>query len=208
MISASKAIELLREGNTRYTSDCRNSINIYGHQDLSAGQNPFAVILGCSDSRVPVEQIFSQNAGNLFVVRIAGNITTPSATGSIEFAVKFLKVKLIVILGHTGCGAVSATLDELQHAPLNVSPELQGILTQIRPAVEPLLKNSNKIDRNELLQNAVRANVRNTVNNLCNKSSIRHHQSQRERLRVVGAVYHLDSGVVEWMNDTQSEFAE
>ena len=117
MISGREALKRLREGNKRFASDTMSRETVPNHArraDLVSGQEPFAIILGCSDSRVPAEIVFDQGLGDLFVIRVAGNIVAPSQVGSVEFAATRFGTRLVVVLGHSQCGAIVATLEELQ----------------------------------------------------------------------------------------------
>src|SRR5687768_991800 len=140
MISAYEALERLREGNRRFVSDARRSLPFSSRDrrnELAEGQEPFAIILGCSDSRVPAEIVFDQGLGDLFVIRVAGNIVAPSQIGSVEFAASRFGTRLVLVLGHSRCGVILATLDELQQATENRSRNLRSIVDRIRPSVEP-----------------------------------------------------------------------
>ena len=173
MISATEALEQLRAGNSRFVSGGQlvgTFANPARRNELTAGQEPFAVILGCSDSRVPVEIIFDFSLGHLFVIRVAGNVVAPSQIGSIEFAAEQFGTRLVVVLGHDDCGAVSTTIDELKRPTDSRSPNLSSIVDRIRPAVEPLMK--TKSENVELLDEAVRANIRASVDHLRHGSEI------------------------------------
>jgi carbonic anhydrase len=142
MIRAREALERLREGNRRFVSDARRSDAVTGRarrDELASGQEPFAIIRGCSDSRVPAEIIFDQGLGDLFVIRVAGNIVASSQVGSVEFAAARYSTRLVVVLGHSQCGAVLATLEELQQPTVNQSRNLRSIVDRVRPSVEALL---------------------------------------------------------------------
>ncbi|MBI1852673.1 MAG: carbonic anhydrase [Planctomycetes bacterium] len=204
MISAQDALERLREGNRRFQSGVR-SIDSPTSQtrrgELAAGQEPFAVILGCSDSRVPAEIVFDQGLGDLFVIRVAGNIVAPSQIGSVEFAVERFCTPLVVVLGHSRCGAVLATLEELMRPRENQSRNLRSIVDRVRPSVEPLLETELRHDPDALVRRAVQANVRVSVNQLRHGSEVLEQMILRERLFVVGAKYSLDTGVVAFLDD-------
>src|SRR6202165_6320671 len=136
-IPAREALERLREGNLRFAANVRGSDAFVSHTrrvELAAGQQPFAIILGCSDSRVPAEIIFDQGLGDLFVIRVAGNIVAPSQVGSVEFAAERFDTPLVVVLGHSRCGAVLATLEELTRPRENQSRNLRSIVDRIRPS--------------------------------------------------------------------------
>ena len=203
MISAQDALERLREGNRRFVSGVRSVDTLMSQtqrNELVAGQHPFAVILGCSDSRVPVEIIFDQGVGDLFVIRVAGNIVAASQIGSVEFAAEQFGTRLVVILGHTHCGAVQATLDELQRPTENQSRNLRSIVDRIRPAVEELLTTDLRRDPEALVQQAVRANVRVSASSLRQGSDALEELIQRHGLLVVGAEYSLETGAVDFFD--------
>jgi len=167
MILAKKALKRLHEGNRRFVSDA-SFFNTLSHQNrrhtLTVNQEPFAIILGCSDSRVPAEIIFDQGLGDLFVIRVAGNIVAPSQIGSIEFAVEQFGTQLVVVMGHSKCGAILATLEELKRPSDDQSHNLRSIVNRIRPSVEPLLATNLGRHPDILLQQAVRANINSSVN--------------------------------------------
>lgn len=196
MISASEALERLRDGNMRFargSADNLLSISQARRAELVDGQTPFAVIVACSDSRVPVELLFDQGLGDLFVVRVAGNIVAPSQIGSVEFAAANLGTRLVVVLGHSNCGAVDAALREHSQEQEKRSPNLQSIVNRIRPALEVL--------ENPSLNDAVAANVRNSVKQLRHGSEILEASIDSGELTVVGAEYSIESGVVDFFDD-------
>ncbi len=203
MISAAEAFERLREGNRRFVSDVRN-LNTTGSQtrrhELAAGQEPFAIILGCSDSRVPAEIVFDQGLGDLFVIRVAGNIVAASQVGSVEFAAARFGTRLVVVLGHSQCGAILATLEELQQPTDNQSRNLRSIVDRIRPSVEALLVTDLRHDPDALVRHAVRSNIRASANHLRHGSEVLEDLIQKEQLLVVGAEYSLDTGVVDFFD--------
>lgn len=199
MISATEALERLREGNRRFVAGAPSRAQLpepTDRRELVEGQEPFAVVLGCSDSRVPVELVFDQGLGDLFVIRVAGNIVAPSQIGSVEYAVEQLGTRLVVVLGHTGCGAVQATLDVLQQTAETPSRNLGSIVDRIRPAVEGLLATELRRDREALVRQAVRANVRVAANALRHGSDLLERRIENDGLLVVGAEYELETGVV------------
>ena len=199
MISAQEALERLRAGNRRFVSDIRSNtlVSQTRRSELVDGQKPIAIILGCSDSRVPAEIVFDQGLGDLFVIRVAGNIVAPSQVGSIEFAADRFGTRLVVVLGHSQCGAVSATLEELDRPTKSRSPNLRSIVDRIRPAVETLLETDLRQHPEALLQHAVRANIRASANHLRHGSEILEHLIQHDGLLVVGAEYSLETGLVD-----------
>ncbi len=203
MIPAQEALQRLREGNQRFVSDIRSHSPLTDQKrrrELLTGQTPFAIILGCSDSRVPAEIIFDQGLGDLFVIRVAGNIVAPSQIGSVEFAAEQFGTRLVVVLGHSKCGAVSATLEELRRPTENRSPHLRSIVDRIRPSVETLLETELHQDPDALLHHAVRANIRNAANHLRHGSQILEHLMQKDGLLIVGAEYSLETGAVEFFD--------
>jgi len=203
MISAREALQRLREGNRRFASAGPNREADLGHErraEVAQLQAPFAIILGCSDSRVPAEIVFDQGLGDLFVIRVAGNIVAPSQVGSVEFAAARFGTRLVVVLGHSQCGAILATLEELQQPTQSQSPNLRSIVDRVRPSVEVLLRSELRHDLDTLVKHAVRANVEVSVNHLRHGSAILEHAIQNEGLLVVGAEYSLESGEVEFFD--------
>jgi len=201
MITAIEALDRLREGNQRFASGVRSIDSLVSHSrraELVAGQEPFAIILGCSDSRVPAELVFDQGLGDLFVIRVAGNVVAPSQVGSVEFSAEHHGARLVVVLGHTNCAAVSATLEQLQKPSESRSPNLQSIVDRIRPSVETVLEVSAGSSQEVLMQQAVRANVRACVDHLRHGSKLLEELIARDGLLVVGAEYSLETGVVEF----------
>lgn len=203
MISATEALERLREGNRRaVTGEGRpNSILDPDHLDeLASGQEPFAAILGCSDSRVPPEIIFDQAPGDLFVIRVAGNIATPTQVGSIEFAVENLNTPLVVVLGHSDCGAVLGTLDACRNPNLAVPGNLQAILDHIRPTLEPLLSAARSQDSDGLLDEAVHANVHAAIADITALSPVLANRVKSGDVSILGATYSVQTGRVDFFN--------
>jgi carbonic anhydrase len=203
MVTAREALERLREGNVRFASNVRGPDAFVGHMrrvELATGQEPFAIILGCSDSRVPAEIVFDQGLGDLFVIRVAGNIVAPSQVGSVEFAAARFGTRLVVVLGHSQCGAVSATLEELQTPTENQSRNLRAIVDRVRPSVEGLLATDFRHDLDALIKEAVRANIRASANHLRHGSQLLEQLIRDDRLRVIGAEYSLETGVVEFFD--------
>jgi carbonic anhydrase len=166
--------------------------------ELTAGQEPFAIILGCSDSRVPAELVFDQGLGDLFVIRVAGNIVASSQVGSVEFAAARFGTRLVVVLGHSNCGAVLATLEELQQPTDNQSRNLRSIVDRIRPSVEALLATELRHDPEALVRHAVRANICVSANQLRHGSEVLEQLIQNEGLLVIGAEYSLETGLVDF----------
>ncbi len=203
MITAIAALERLREGNRRFAGGVRSLETVLSQlrrSEFVAGQEPFAVILGCSDSRVPVEIVFDQGLGDLFVIRVAGNVVAPSQIGSVEFAAERYGTRLVVVLGHTQCGAVQATLEELQQPTERRSRNLGSIVDRIRPSVEGLLATVLGQDPEALMTNAVRANVRVSANFLRHGSEVLERLIREQGLLVVGAEYSLETGMVDFFD--------
>ena len=201
MISPADGILRLQEGNGRFLSGTGRAdvlANEARRRELTKGQNPFAIILGCSDARVPAEIIFDQGLGDLFVVRVAGNIVAPSLVGSVEFAAERFGTKLVVVLGHTACGAILATLEELRRPTESHSPNLRSIVDRVRPSVEALFEGDYSGDEASIAHRAVRANIRASVSQLRHGSQILERLIAEEGLRVVGAEYDLESGKVDF----------
>jgi len=203
MISAREALERLREGNRRFVSGVQSGDMVTTQtrrNELSTTQEPFAIILGCSDSRVPAEIVFDQGLGDLFVIRVAGNIVASSQVGSIEFAAARFGTQLVVVLGHSQCGAVLATLEELQKATENQSPNLRSIVDRVRPSVEGLLATELRHDLDALVRHAIRANIRVSANHLRHGSEVLEQLTQKNGLLVVGAEYSLETGLVDFFD--------
>ena len=203
MIPATEALNRLRDGNARFVSGTRRLDIPMGHAQrdkLVARQEPFAVILGCSDSRVPVEIVFDHGLGDLFVIRVAGNIVAPSQIGSIEFAAERFGTPLVIVLGHSHCGAVEATLDEFLQPNENRSCNLSSIVDRIRPSVESVLAEEPGIDHETLARRVVRANVRRSAEKLRQGSEILKRLIQQDGFLVVGAEYSLETGVVDFFD--------
>lgn len=204
MISAQQALDRLKEGNQRFVDGVR-SIDVLASSvrvgELATSHDPFAIILGCSDSRVPAEMIFDQGLGDLFVIRVAGNIVARSQIGSVEFAAERTGARLVVVLGHTQCMAILATLEELERPKESQSPNLNAIVDRVRPSVEPLLATELSDDPQALVTRAVRANIRASVNQLRHGSKVLEQMIQNQDLLVVGAEYSLETGQVEFFDD-------
>jgi carbonic anhydrase len=203
MSAALKALERLREGNRRFVANVRNHESLAGEArraEVADGQEPFAIILGCSDSRVPAEIVFDQGLGDLFVIRVAGNIVAPSQVGSVEFAAEQFGTRLVVVLGHSRCGAIVATIEQLRRPTTNQSRNLHSIVDRVRPAVEPLLRSDPNRDPDELVRDAVRANVCISAGHLRHGSGILEHLIENDGLVVVGAEYSLETGLVDFFD--------
>jgi carbonic anhydrase len=203
MMNAKEALDRLREGNQRFVAGALRNSSVTTHQEraaLVAGQSPFAIVLGCSDSRVPVEMVFDQGLGDLFVIRVAGNVVSPSQVGSVEFAAATFGTPLVVVLGHSSCGAVTATFEELRRPAENQSPNLRAIVERITPAVASLLETELKDRPKELIAKGVRANVRASAHGLRHGSRILEDLIAAGKLLVVGAEYDLETGAVDFFD--------
>jgi carbonic anhydrase len=204
VISGIDALQRLVEGNRRFVAEISGARALTDRRrrgELVARQEPFAIILGCSDSRVPAEIVFDQGLGDLFVIRVAGNVVAPSQVGSVEFAAERFGTRLVVVLGHSMCGAVLATLEELERPTENRSPNLRSIVDRIRPAVESLLDADRRPDPERLIGQAIRANTRASVNQLRHGSRLLEELIERDRLLIVGAEYSLETGIVDFFED-------
>ena len=199
MIPASEALQRLKDGNQRFAASLDHGVAPLRSVTLPQGQQPFAIILGCSDARVPAELVFDQGLGDLFVIRVAGNIIAPSIVGSVEFAAEAFQTRLVVVLGHSQCGAILATIEELKKPDAQRSRNLASITSRVRPAVEDLLEAGMKLEQKELVQAAVRANIRASVNHLRHGSDVLERLISTSGLEVVGAEYSLDTGIVTFL---------
>lgn len=197
MLHATEALERLRQGNRRFVAH-QTTTPQFPEAGLTEGQAPFAIILGCADSRVPAELVFDQGFGDLFVIRVAGNIVAPSLIGSVEFAASRFGTRLVVVMGHTQCGAISATLEDLQGHARPESRNLRAIIDRVRPALEPLLAAGPVNDTEAFLHQAVRANVRASADHLRHGSDILEQLGREDGLLVVPAEYSLETGVVDF----------
>lgn len=202
-----KALKLLTEGNKRYveaTDDGAELTVTTKRLDAEDGQNPFAIILGCSDSRVPAELVFNRGLGDLFVIRVAGNIVAPSQIGSVEFACQHFGTQLIVVLGHSHCGAINATVDCLVSDPENLSPNVASIVDRVTPAVHPIFKKGDYKDKNDLIHQAMRANVEQSVLGLQMRSRILRRMMNKGEIKIIGAEYLIETGEVNFYSDNEA----
>lgn len=203
MLTAQEALERLKQGNERFVSGKSSIPDLVSQehrQQLTADQNPFAIILGCSDSRVPAEIVFDQGLGDLFVIRVAGNIVAPSQVGSVEFAAERYDCAVVVVLGHSHCGAVQATIDTLMNPDNPPSNNLMSIVNRVRPSVEILMQTELKHDLCKLSEHAVRSNVFASVNQLRHGSAVLETLIAKGKMIVVGAEYSLETGKVEFFD--------
>lgn len=200
-----EALALLQEGNRRYVKSLTDlNPTMQKRPELVSEQDPFAIILGCSDARVPVEIVFDQGLGDLFVIRVAGNVVAPSQIGSVEFAAEKFGTKLVVVLGHSHCGAVTACVEALINPDQYYSPNLQSIVDRIRPSVynlhELATASGQDVDADELIDRSIRANVRMSVSQLKHGSRILEDLVSSGRLLIVGAEYDLETGEVRFLD--------
>ena len=199
MLTAQQALERLKVGNARFVNGEGSQQNHLTHQEraaLAQEQNPFAIVLGCSDSRVPAEMVFDQGLGDLFVIRVAGNIVAPSQVGSVEFAAERYDCAVVVVLGHSFCGAIQATIDTLRNPDRPPSSNLMSIVNRVRPSVEILMQTELKDDLKKLSAHAVRSNVFASVNQLRHGSAVLENLIEKGKMIVVGAEYSLETGEV------------
>lgn len=202
MVLALEALDRLREGNRRFAAGAQSGQAIrMTPAETAAGQQPFAIILGCSDSRVPAEIVFDQGLGDLFVIRVAGNIVAPSQIGSVEFAATNFGTQLVVVMGHSQCGAVLAAIEQLQVPTDSRSRNLRSIVNFIRPSVERCIEAGANEDQETLVEQAIRANIRASVEHLRHGSEILEELIENESLRIVGAEYSLSTGLVEFLGE-------
>lgn len=202
-LDAEQALARLRDGNRRFVEHVVSLEALLSHarrEDHARTQRPFAVILGCSDSRAPAEFVFDQGLGDLFVIRVAGNIAAPSQVGSIEFAVERFQIRLIVVLGHSNCGAVQATLDHCL-SPGDTSPALRSIVDRISPGIRSVLDDLDEAATGTRLNKSIRANVLATIGNIRAQSDYLRYTELLGGLRIVGADYDLSSGTVDFFVD-------
>ena len=201
-IPAQEALARLKEGNQRFVTGVRSLDALLSHTrraELATEQHPFAIVLGCSDSRVPAEVVFDQGLGDLFVIRVAGTIVAPSQVGSVEFAAARFGTPLVVVLGHTQCGAITATLEEVR-SDTSPSPNLKSIVDRVRPSVETLLAAGLTADSPDIVRQAVRANVRASADHLRHGSALLERLIRDGSLLVVGAEYSLETGEVDFFD--------
>jgi carbonic anhydrase len=203
MVAALDALQRLKDGNRRFVSELQGHhgrVTSFCREASTSDQRPIAIILGCSDARVPAEMVFDQGLGDLFVIRVAGNIVAPSQVGSVEFAAERFGTKLVVVLGHSNCGAILATLEELRRPSENQSKNLRAIVDRVRPSVEGLLETELRHDVDALVRKAIRMNIRASVDHLRHGSQILEQLIQEQGLLVVGAEYSLETGLVDFFD--------
>lgn len=209
MQSPQETLARLQDGNRRFVSECPAPVTLSRaarRRELLTGQEPCAIILGCSDSRVPPDIVFDQGLGDLFVVRVAGNTAGSSQVNSIEFAVEKLGTRLVVVLGHSNCGAVLAALEDLKLPLRRRSPSLAPIVASFEESLV-LPETERRQDSDSLVCHAVRENIRMVVNQLRSESKILERRVQRDGLLIVGAGYSLETGVVDFFDSVAGPIA-
>lgn len=200
-ITPAKALEFLKEGNMRFVNNLKINRNLLQQaNDTRDGQWPFAVILSCIDSRTSAELIFDQGLGDVFSIRIAGNVVNTDILGSLEFACKVAGSKLIVVLGHTNCGAVKGACDQVEMG------NLTELLSKIQPAVYQETSTSKPEARNSknpaFVENVTDLNIKRSVNAIVNRSYILEQMIEKGKVAIIGAKHHLETGVVHFLEDT------
>src|SRR5262245_43804980 len=200
-LPAREALARLIEGNRRYVQNVRSVDSMLSHsrRDLQS-QRPFAIILGCSDSRAPAEVVFDLGLGDLFVIRVAGNIVAPSQVGSVEFAAERFGTRLVVVMGHSSCGAIEAALEAVVSKAGPASRNMMSIVDRVRPSIESLVSTELAREPARLRHEAVRANVRASVSHLRHSSEIIERLATRDGLLIVGAELDLATGVVDFFD--------
>jgi carbonic anhydrase len=200
-VTASEALERLKQGNARFVSNVRSVDALVSQKSREAlvdGQSPFAIVLSCSDSRAPSELIFDCGLGDLFVVRVAGNVAAPSIVGSVEFAAATFGTELVLVMGHTRCGAVGATVDALASGKPALSENVRDIVDRIAPGIAELVRREGRND--EVVRTAIRTNVRVAANHLRHGSRLLEDLVRSGRLKIIGAEYALETGVVDFFD--------
>jgi carbonic anhydrase len=203
IIPAAEALARLKEGNGRYVKNVRSVDSMLSHsrRDDQAPQRPVAIVLGCSDSRAPAEIVFDQGLGDLFVIRVAGNIVAPSQIGSVEFAAERFGTRLVVVMGHTQCGAIHAAIEAIAGDQGTASRNLMSIVNRVRPGIEGLMATDLVRDSVRLHREAMRANVRASVNHLRHGSEVIERLADEGGLAVVGSELDLSTGEVNFFDD-------
>ncbi len=192
--TSENSLKNLKDGNQRFLTNGQTPKQYLDDvKATSNGQSPYAIILSCADSRVPPELIFDESIGRLFVVRVAGNVTSPEALGSIEYGVDVLKANLIVILGHTKCGAVAASSSKKGY-----TPNIDALISRIAPAVEAVEK---KIGSDSNVEKMIKVNVENQMKNLTSQSSLLSERVKEGKVKIVGGIYSLETGKIELMGN-------
>jgi carbonic anhydrase len=200
-VGPEEALDSLKAGNRRFaegTSSHFATEEAKRRRALAQGQSPSTIILACSDSRVAPAVVLDQRLGDLFVIRVAGNIVAPEMLGSIEFAAASLGARLVVVLGHTMCGAIAATLGEIEQPSPDISPNLRAITERIRPVVESVRDAVGADAREDVLSRSVRANVEASMRALRERSPVLDRLAREDGLVIVGAEYCLQTGIVDF----------
>lgn len=203
-MKAEQALQKLQEGNRKFVAATSAEVELTTpmvKMDVSQGQQPFAVILGCSDSRVPAELVFHCGLGELFVIRVAGNVVAPSQIGSVEFACQNFGTELVIVLGHSHCGVINATVQALLEEGDDISPNVASIVDRVTPAVLPVVTQNSAADHADLVHQAMRANVAHSVDRLQMRSQILRQLVKKGKLQIIGADYSIESGEVEFYTD-------
>jgi carbonic anhydrase len=202
IVPARDALARLRVGNERYAQNVRSVDSLVSHSrrgDMTF-QSPFAIVLGCSDSRAPAEIVFDQGLGDLFVIRVAGNIVAPSQIGSVEFAAERFGTRLVVVMGHTGCGAIEAAIEAVTGDGGPASRNLMSIVNRVRPGIQGLFATDLVRDPERLRREAMRANVRASVSHLRHGSEVIERLTAEDGMAVVGAELDLSTGEVSFFD--------
>jgi len=198
-VSSDEALSRLKEGNTRYIGGAAvgpRQDAARRHETTVGGQHPFATVLTCADSRVPVEVVFDQGVGDIFTVRVAGNVANTDEIGTIEYGAEHLGVPLVVVLGHTKCGAVTAVVKN-EHVTENIGK----LVAPIVPAVDGVKKRFASADMDELISRSIEANVWQAIADMYAKSPLLKKMAADGKIKVVGALYDIDSGDVHWFGE-------
>lgn len=199
-LNPESALQLLKDGNKRFMSNLKINRNLLQQaNETSDGQHPFAVILSCIDSRTSAELIFDQGLGDVFSVRIAGNIINEDILGSMEFGCKVAGAKIIVVLGHTRCGAIKGACDHVEMG------NLTGLLSKIRPAVDDELdtKENRNSSNSDFVENVATINVRRTVHSILQRSIILKDMIDAGDIGIIGGMHNITTGKVDFFEDTK-----
>lgn len=202
MTSAQEAIKLLKEGNQRFVANKRQ-IDPHG-DDHAVDENPIAIVLGCSDHRAPPDIVFDRGLGDLFVIRVAGNIVTPTQLGTIEFAAQTFGPRLIVVMGHSRCGAIQATIQTRHKNATPGSPNLDSIIKRMLPAIDAHLDSETDPTDLDFIRQVTHTNVFNSIRDLRAHSQIIADLMDNDNLLIVGAYYDMVSGRVEFIEQESS----
>lgn len=191
----------LREGNRRFVENVRSveaMLSLSARAKLADGQHPYAIVLSCSDSRVPAEIIFDCGLGELFVVRVAGNVVAPSLVGSVEYAVTTFGTSLVVVMGHTCCGAIRATLDVLRNGNKPISDNVRDLVERVTPAAAEFA--TSNLPEAEIVKRTTRANIRVSASHLRYGSKLLERLVHEGKIAIVGAEASLETGFVDFFD--------